>query len=171
MIMTAVLITPLEVFVLFFKLNDALDYQLQIVDNQLSLYVFNLFAITASTLLKIVSDWLRHQRIQKELERRTLRSELDFLRTQINPHFLFNTLNSLYALTLKKSDDAPEIVIKLSDMMRYMLYESNVERVPLAKEVEYMQHYVDLEMLRFGKNASHVDRICRVLNFFHLRTS
>jgi two-component system, LytTR family, sensor kinase len=153
MIMTAILITPLEVFVLFFKLTDAPDYQLQIVDNQLSLYVFNLFAITTSTLLKIVSDWLRHQRIQKELERRTLRSELDFLRTQINPHFLFNTLNSLYALTLKKSDNAPEIVIKLSDMMRYMLYESNVERVSLAKEVEYMQHYVDLEMLRFGKKA------------------
>jgi two-component system, LytTR family, sensor kinase len=82
-----------------------------------------------------------------------LRSELDFLRTQINPHFLFNTLNSLYALTLKKSDDAPEIVIKLSDMMRYMLYESNEERVSLAKEVEYMRHYVDLELLRFGKKA------------------
>jgi two-component system, LytTR family, sensor kinase len=153
MLMTAILVTPIEVFVLFFKLTDAPDYQLQIVENQLSLYIFNIFAVTTSTLLKIVSDWLRHQRIQKELERRNLRSELDFLRTQINPHFLFNTLNSLYALTLKKSDTAPEIVIKLSEMMRYMLYESNVESVPLAKEVEYMQHYVDLELLRFGKNA------------------
>lgn len=153
MLITGVLITPIEVFVLFFKLSNAPDYQLQIVENQLSLYIFNIFAITTSTLLKIVSDWLRHQRVQKELERRNLRSELDFLRTQINPHFLFNTLNSLYALTLKKSDDAPEIVIKLSDMMRYMLYESNEERVPLAKEIEYMQHYVDLEMLRFGKKA------------------
>jgi LytS/YehU family sensor histidine kinase len=82
-----------------------------------------------------------------------MQSELKFLKSQINPHFLFNTLNSLYALTLKKSDAAPEIVIKLSEMMRYMLYECNERRVPLRKEVQYIQNYLDLEQLRQGQNA------------------
>src|SRR5690606_39067024 len=73
-------------------------------------------------------------------------------KTQINPHFLFNTLNNLYALTLKKSELAPDIVLKLSDMMRYMLYECNERVVPLHKEITYMQNYIDLEKLRFGNS-------------------
>jgi LytS/YehU family sensor histidine kinase len=82
-----------------------------------------------------------------------MQSELKFLKSQINPHFLFNTLNSIYALTLKKSDKAPEIVIKLSEMMRYMLYECNERLVPLSKEVLYVRNYVDLEMLRQGQKV------------------
>ena len=73
-----------------------------------------------STLVKIITDWLAYQRDSKDLQTQTMQSELRFLKSQINPHFLFNTLNNLYALTLKKSDKAPEIVIKLSEMMRYM---------------------------------------------------
>ncbi len=82
-----------------------------------------------------------------------MQSELKFLKSQINPHFLFNTLNNLYALTLKKSDKAPEIVIKLSEMMRYMLYECNEKRVLLSKEVSYIRNYLDLERLRQGPNV------------------
>ena len=74
-----------------------------------------------------------------DLQRRSLQSELNFLKSQINPHFLFNTLNSLYALTLKKSDKAPEIVLRLSEMMRYMLYECNELKVPLSKEIKYVK--------------------------------
>ena len=95
-----------------------------------------------------------YQRCEKqELEKQTMQSELRFLKSQINPHFLFNTLNNLYALTLKKSDKAPEIVIKLSEMMRYMLYECNEKRVMLSKEVNYIKNYIDLESLRQGKNV------------------
>src|SRR5690606_19817355 len=94
-----------------------------------------------------------HQREKKELEKQTMQSELRFLKSQINPHFLFNTLNNLYALTLKKSEKAPEIVLKLSEMMRYMLYECNEKYVPLSKEVAYMQNYIELEKLRQGKGA------------------
>ena len=83
-----------------------------------------------------------------------MQSELRFLKSQINPHFLFNTLNNLYALTLKKSDKAPEIVIKLSEMMRYMLYECNEKRVPLVKEVNYLRNYLDLEQLRQSDKIS-----------------
>ena len=90
---------------------------------------------------------------KQELETQTMQSELRFLKSQINPHFLFNTLNNLYALTLKKSDQAPEIVLKLSEMMRYMLYECNEKRVPLSKEVNYIQNYLDLERLRHGQKV------------------
>jgi len=98
-----------------------------------------------------MNDWLLTQREKQELQAQTLQSELKFLKSQINPHFLFNTLNSLYALTLKKSDQAPEIVLKLSEMMRYMLYECNVPMVPLQKEVNYLKNYLELEKLRQGK--------------------
>ena len=103
---------------------------------------------SSSTIYGIISDWFIHQSEKMELQTQTMQSELKFLKSQINPHFLFNTLNNLYALTLKKSDDAPEIVLKLSEMMRYMLYECNEKTVPLLKEVSYMKNYLDLERLR-----------------------
>ena len=80
-----------------------------------------------------------------------MQSELKFLKSQINPHFFFNTLNNLYALTLKKSDLAPEIVLRLSEMMRYMLYESNEKEVSLEKEINYVINYIELEKLRQGE--------------------
>ena len=104
-----------------------------------------------STIYYIMNEWLKGQRKTSELHNKTLQSELKFLKSQINPHFLFNTLNNLYALTLKKSDLAPEIVLKLSEMMRYMLYECNERMVPLSKEVNYIKNYLELEKLRQGK--------------------
>jgi LytS/YehU family sensor histidine kinase len=80
-----------------------------------------------------------------------LKNELEFLKSQIQPHFFFNTLNNLYSLTLKKSDLAPEVVVKLSDLMSYMLYESDSLETTLRKEVEHIKNYLDLEGLRFGK--------------------
>jgi LytS/YehU family sensor histidine kinase len=103
-----------------------------------------------STLVRIFSDWMKYNRIRSQLEKQNMQSELKFLKSQVNPHFLFNTLNSLYALTLKKSDLAPEIVIKLSEMMRYMLYECNELFVPLEKEINYLRNYIELERLRHG---------------------
>jgi len=87
------------------------------------------------------------------LEKESLQSELKFLRSQINPHFLFNTLNSLYALTLKKSDLAPEMIISLSEIMRYMLYDCNETKVYLEKEIKFMENYIELERLRYGENV------------------
>ena len=103
-----------------------------------------------STVYYVMSEWLKDQREKNELQNKTLQSELKFLKSQINPHFLFNTLNNLYALTLKKSDLAPEIVLKLSEMMRYMLYECNERQVSLQKEVNYVKNYLELEKLRQG---------------------
>jgi LytS/YehU family sensor histidine kinase len=103
-------------------------------------------------LFKVTKDWLVHQQERKELENQKIQSELKFLKSQIDPHFFFNTLNNLYALTLKKSDLAPEIVLRLSEMMRYMLYECNEVKVPLEKEIKYLKNYLELEKLRQGNN-------------------
>ncbi|OJJ23929.1 hypothetical protein BKI52_06150 [marine bacterium AO1-C] len=87
------------------------------------------------------------------LEKERLSAELERLKHQIQPHFLFNNLNSLYSLVIKKSDQAPKTLLKLSQLMRYMLYEANGEQVPLSKEIAYLQNYVDLERLRFEENV------------------
>ena len=116
-------------------------------------FLITFFIAGSSTIFKIITDWVRYLREKQELQTQTMQSELRFLKSQINPHFLFNTLNNLYALTLKKSDKAPEIVIKLSEMMRYMLYECNEKSVLLSKEVNYLKNYLDLERLRQGKNV------------------
>ena len=87
------------------------------------------------------------------LERERFKTELYQLRSQIHPHFLFNTLNSLYSLIIKKSVKAEGAVVKLSGLLRYMIYEANVPKVPLSKEMEYLKNYIELEQLRFDKKA------------------
>ncbi|HTB26349.1 MAG TPA: histidine kinase [Puia sp.] len=104
-----------------------------------------------TTGIKLSKDWLQNQQLMKEKEKQYLETELNFLKTQIHPHFFFNTLNNLYSLTLKKSDQAPQVVLKLSGLMSYMLYESNATLVSLNKEITYLQNYLDLEKLRFGQ--------------------
>lgn len=100
--------------------------------------------------LKLSIDWYGQQRLLQQTVVEKLQAEVNFLRAQVNPHFLFNCLNSLYALTLKKSDLAPDMVLKLSDMMEYMLYDSDEGRVPLDKEIGYLQNYIELEKIRCG---------------------
>ncbi len=152
-ILVVLTVTPIKVVIFYFKFSGIPDAQALLVD-EMNYYFLPTFLLAgSSTLFKIVIDWLRHLREMQELETQTMQSELRFLKSQINPHFLFNTLNNLYALTLKKSDLAPEIVLKLSEMMRYMLYECNEKQVLLSKEVNYLQNYLDLEALRQGKNV------------------
>ncbi len=139
--------TPIKVLLLYITYEDAEPREM-LVMNQHTIFLLLFLIAGGSTILKIISDWQKHQRDRKDLETRRMQSEIKFLKSQINPHFLFNTLNSLYALTLMKSDKAPEIVIKLSEMMRYMLYESNERRVPLQKEVNYIENYLEMETLR-----------------------
>jgi sensor histidine kinase YesM len=74
--------------------------------------------------------------------------KLRYLRAQLNPHFLFNTLNSIYALSLKKSDQAPEVVIKLADIMRYLIEDCNEPKIPLSKEIEFIENYLEIEKIR-----------------------
>lgn len=154
LILSALILTPLQMLILYFINHGYEDTQQAIIRNQFSFFVFAFLVSSTSTVFKITTDWVRNLREKQELQTQTMQSELRFLKSQINPHFLFNTLNNLYALTLKKSDKAPEIVIKLSEMMRYMLYECNERRVLLSKEVNYIRNYIDLESLRQGQNVS-----------------
>jgi sensor histidine kinase YesM len=148
LLLASIMLTPLKMIVFYFKFSGYPDMQNQLIINQYAYFLVTFFMAGASTVVKIITDWLRTVREKQELETRTMQTELRFLKSQINPHFLFNTLNSLYALTLKKSDKAPEIVIKLSEMMRYMLYECNEKQVSLSNEVHYIRNYLDLERLR-----------------------
>ncbi len=154
LVLAALIITPLKMIVFYFKFSGYPALQSQLVANQFGYFLTTFLIAGFSTLFKIITDWVRTMQEKQELETRTMQTELRFLKSQINPHFLFNTLNSLYALTLKKSDKAPEIVIKLSEMMRYMLYECNEKRVLLSNEIHYIRNYLDLEQLRQGH---HVD--------------
>jgi len=79
--------------------------------------------------------------------------ELNFLKSQINPHFLFNTLNNIYSLSLQKSDRSPGMILKLSDLMRYILYECNVPLIALDREIKFLEDYIELEKIRHGDKA------------------
>jgi len=102
------------------------------------------------TAFKFLLDWGRNQKRMRELQKVNYETELNFLRSQVQPHFFFNTLNNLYSLALDKSDLAPETVLKLSDLMSYVIYEGKRRQVSLSREITYIQNYLDLERLRFG---------------------
>ena len=111
-----------------------------------------LFILASSTAYAMVLERQRITQIARQRETENLKSELLFLRSQVSPHFMFNVLNNMVALARKKSDLLEPSLIKLSSLMRYMLYETDEEKVPLEKEVEYIQSYIDLQRQRFGKN-------------------
>jgi two-component system LytT family sensor kinase len=119
----------------------------------LSTLFTSIIFIFLSTVLKFTIDWFLNERIQRDLENQRLTAELSFLKSQINPHFLFNSLNSIYSLAYQKSDTTPEAILKLSEIMRYMLYECNDNKVELTKELQYLQNYIDLQKIRFGNKA------------------
>ncbi len=151
LILAVLILTPIKTTIQVLLSSATPTTQHYFISNQ-SYFFMSMFLVgSSSTIYGIISDWFIHQSEKMELRTQTMQSELKFLRSQVNPHFLFNTLNNLYALTLKKSDDAPEIVLKLSEMMRYMLYECNEKKVLLSKEVTYMKNYLDLEQLRQQK--------------------
>ncbi|MBC7913714.1 MAG: histidine kinase [Pyrinomonadaceae bacterium] len=102
---------------------------------------------------RLIRDINRQEKIRKEKENETLKTELTFLRSQVSPHFMFNVLNTLVSLARKKSDLMEPSLIQLSNLMRYMLYESNDDRIKLEQEVDYLRNYIDLQMLRFGDDV------------------
>lgn len=112
-----------------------------------------LFIMGISFSYRTIKDNNKLEKIRKENETETLKTELTFLRSQVSPHFMFNVLNTLVSLARKKSDLIEPSLIQLSNLMRYMLYESNDERIPLEQEVEYLRSYIDLQMLRFGDDV------------------
>jgi two-component system LytT family sensor kinase len=127
-------------------LNDPFFYLPKIIKTFVGIYPV---VFTAATI-KLLKYWYANRQAQQVLTQEKLQAELKFLKTQIHPHFLFNTLNNLYALTLKKSDRAPETVLKLSELINYMLYECVTDEVSLEKEIKFIRNYIDIEKMRYG---------------------
>jgi hypothetical protein len=108
-----------------------------------------LFVMGTATSYRFILDVMCNERRQKE----TLATELSFLRSQVSPHFMFNALNSMVSLARKKSDLLEPALLKMSNLMHYMLYDSDEEKVSLHKEVEYIRSYIDLQTMRFGDSV------------------
>ena len=109
-----------------------------------------LFFLAVSASYRILSDNLKNEQEKKEQETEKLKSELSFLRSQISPHFIFNVLNSIVSLSRRKPERVEPVVVKLSDLMRYMLYESDDAKVTIEREAQYLRAYIELQQLRFG---------------------
>lgn len=123
-------------------------YMVSFTEPSVLFAIFGIYMLL-STLLQLSFSWYRLHEIEKE----KLSLELKTLKMQINPHFLFNSLNSIYALSLKKSDDAPKSILELSSLMRYMIYEVSDEVVPLKQEIEALEHFIRLQKLRLAENV------------------
>ncbi|MDO6738149.1 sensor histidine kinase [Wenyingzhuangia sp. 2_MG-2023] len=115
----------------------------------LSLSLF--FAL--STSIRLAAEWYKKEKERNLIEAQKVNSELSFLKAQLNPHFLFNTLNSIYSLANKKSESVTEAIVTLSELMRYMIYEANENIVPLKKEIEHIQNYISLQLLRIKDSS------------------
>ena len=114
-------------------------------------YTFQLlFFLAISSSYRLITDNLQDQQKIKERENERLKSELSFLRSQISPHFIFNVLNSIVSLSRRKPERVEPVVVKLSELMRYMLYESDDAKIPIVRESEYLKAYIELQHLRFG---------------------
>jgi hypothetical protein len=120
---------------------------------------FSFFNIRNALIFQFFMVWilsllLRLENQLTEIKNEKLITEVSYLKAQINPHFLFNTLNNIYSLTLTNSKKAPQAVLKLADMMRYIVSESSVDKVALKKELQYIGDYIDLQKLRMGEQVS-----------------
>jgi len=146
-----VMVYPLQSFVKDEGMFSGLSYWV----------LFNFAFITimyvgVTTFFSFVREWFILQKISSKLqtvENERLEAELKALKTQINPHFLFNTLNSIYSLALYKSDKTPDTILQLSDMMRYILYECNERYVLLEKELYFIRNYINLQRIRLNENV------------------
>lgn len=114
----------------------------------IDMMIGELYVITFVTAIKITLDFIKEHKRVTDLERSNLETELLFLKSQISPHFFFNTLNNIYSLSVEKSNKTPKIILKLSELMRYMLYETQSKKQTLENEILCIQNYLDLERIR-----------------------
>lgn len=113
-------------------------------------YLIMFFLLLTSTIINLSYRWFVQQ---NKIKNERLTMELTILKNQINPHFFFNTLNNLYALSMEKSDETPKVILKLSEMMRYTIYECQEAWVTLDKELRYLENYIELQKIRLHKRA------------------
>ncbi len=112
------------------------------------------YVVALATAIKLTMDWIAERRKNAKLKQLQLKTELKYLKSQIQPHFFFNTLNNLYYLTIEKSEKAPDVVLKLSEIMQYVLYDVKEPKIGLLNEINYIQSYLELERLRHGEKVN-----------------
>lgn len=127
--------------------NWSSNWKGRVYDNVLP----HFFLVTAGVAVKLLFDYSRLQRRVMEVAKEKAEAELNFLKSQINPHFIFNSLNSVYFLIEKENKEARTALQKFSDMLRYQLYEMNGARIPIEKEVAFLKDYLDLQRLRIDE--------------------
>lgn len=119
-------------------------YGMHLVSTVIFLFLSWLARVTETLVLNTIR--------KEQLEKQAVEAELTYLKSQINPHFLFNTLNNIHTLVYKQAPAAPEAVMHLASLMRYMIYESNASTVPLSREMDYLRDYISLQQLRYRKS-------------------
>ena len=152
LIVYGLLISPLDYY-LFREFNPNMK-AVYTTERMLQYGLGGLVLVFISSALKVTGNYIRNERRNKELENQKLVAELAYLKSQVNPHFLFNTLNNIYSLAYKQHPETPDAIMKLSLLMRYMLYESNDTLVSLQKEVDHINNFIDLQKLRLREQAS-----------------
>lgn len=130
-------------------------YNSTLLENFLSIKILLKFAdliyvAAIPTAIKLAQESFKQQQIAQKIKEQASNSELQLLKNQLHPHFLFNTLNNLYSLVLYNDKAASKVVLRLSDLLSYMLYDCNVEKISLQKEVELVNNYIALEEIRFN---------------------
>ncbi|MGL2986914.1 sensor histidine kinase [Flavobacterium sp. RSSA_27] len=143
------------------------DYQPFEINHILAVCIGELYVLAMASSIYLTLTWLKERERNRILTENQYKIKLKYLKTQIQPHFFFNTLNNLYALSLEQSNKVPDVIIKLSKLMEYVLYDiEGTQFVPLIKELDYIQNYIEIEKLRFENVSvafnleSDIDTIC-----------
>jgi sensor histidine kinase YesM len=151
LIFTIVVSLDLELItVMAFLIHEKFQILIYHTRDIYALFAGTYFVVFLSVGIKLTEHWFNEQQRKQVAMKDKIETELKLLKSQIHPHFLFNTLNNIYALALQKSDQAPDAIIKLSKLLDYLIYHGENETVPLAREVELIEHYLALEKLRYG---------------------
>jgi len=129
----------------YYKWKDSITY---FSGSGLMIYISLGFVILLASAIKLSRYWLQSQQDKANLEIQNRKSELALLRSQVNPHFLFNTLNNIDSLIRKDQDKASDTIVKLSEIMRYFIYETDSDKVPLEKEIDYLHSFIELQRIR-----------------------
>ena len=146
------IVTIVAIFVLVAELH--MDVLQPSITNALFLIAGMYVVVFLGVALKLLNHYNSNQLEIQNLKREKIEAELKFLKTQLHPHFLFNTLNNLYSLALEKSEKTADVVLKLSELLDYVLYQCNADLVPIESEANQILNYVELEKLRYGNRLN-----------------
>lgn len=144
---------PIRQFIVIegiYKLDTTLSAALNFTSILSSLFIL-FFVCSAALTIKLVRSNISQKKTEQEIIKKKLETELQFLKAQTNPHFLFNTLNNIYALARKRSDKTADVVMKLSKLLRFMLYESQKQYITIADEMQVLDDYIELEKIRYDE--------------------